>query len=284
MIEAAETSGCVLATAHNNRHDPMNRLARACVESGLIGAPTFALQVLTNPGGNIIATAWRHKLAMGGVLLDVAVHTGYELEYIAGEVETITAQAQLVQTHREGAEFDGTAVSVDPDAEDCFSALLTFTNGAQGQWTGHFASFGESMFKRLITGTEGTVDCPSGRSGQPVVVHRRGLAISEDALVRNLPDYSLNHIETVLFGERPGAYQLESAVTDRKLIAAELHDFAEAVRTGRSPETDAQSGLRAIALIYGVLESSLAGRTVTMDDILDGSLHAYQDRVEAATM
>ncbi len=36
MVESASQTGRVLATAENNRHDPMNRLAKACLEAGLI--------------------------------------------------------------------------------------------------------------------------------------------------------------------------------------------------------------------------------------------------------
>ena len=282
MIEAAEAAGRVLATAENNRRDPMNRLARACIDGGLIGTPNFILQLLINPGGRIIATAWRHRLAMGGVLLDVAIHTAYEIEALVGEVETIAGQAQLVQTDRCGKEYDGTEVAVEADAEDCFSAVLGLANGCRGQWTGHFASPGETMFKRLVVGSEGTLSCPSSRSGRPVEVRRGEELLTGDTLLAELLDYSLNPIETALFGERPSSYQLEPVVTDRKLIAAELHDFAEAVRTDRAPESDGRTGLRAVGLIYGVLESSLAGRTVAVAEVLDGSLHAYEDRVEAA--
>lgn len=284
MIEAADAAGRVLATAENNRRDPMNRLARACIEGGLIGTPNFILQLLINPGGRIIATAWRHRLAMGGVLLDVAIHTAYEIEALVGHVETISGQAQLVQTDRAGKEYDGTEVAVEADAEDCFSAVLGLANGCRGQWTGHFASPGETMFKRLVVGSEGTLSCPSSRSGRPVELRRGDELLTGDALLAELPEYSLKPIESALFGERPSSYQLESVVTDRKLIAAELHDFAEAIRSGRAPESDGRTGLRAAGLIYCVLESSLAGRVVSVSEVLDGSLHAYQDRVEAAAV
>jgi len=284
MIEAADATGRVLATAENNRRDPMNRLARACIDGGLIGTPNFILQLLINPGGRIIATAWRHRLAMGGVLLDVAIHTAYEIEALVGHVETICGQAQLVQVDRAGKEYDGTEVAVEADAEDCFSAVLGLTNGCRGQWTGHFASPGETMFKRLVVGSEGTLSCPSSRSGRPVEVRRGEEVLTGETLLAELPEYSLNPIESALFGERPSSYQLEAVVTDRKLIAAELYDFAEAVRSGRAPESDGRTGLRAVGLIYGVLESSLAGRSVSVSEVLDGSLHEYQDRVEAATV
>ncbi len=282
MVDAAVRSGRKLAVAENNRHDPMNRLARACIDGGLIGDPHFALQLSIMPGGGIVATAWRHRLAMGGVLLDVAIHQAYMLEYLLGPLESVCARAQLVQGERHGKEFDGTEVDVQVDAEDAFSALLEFAGGAQGHWTVHFASVGEGAFRRLVLGTAGTLDAPSDRSGQPVVVRCGDGQLSGDDLRAQLGNYCLPEIETRLFGERPARYELEGVATDRKLIAAEVYDLVAAIRSGGAPEADGAQGLRAIAIIYAVLESALCGRSVRVEEVLGGSLHAYQDMVEAA--
>jgi len=284
IVEAVQRTGRVLATAENNRHDPMNRLAKACLEGGLIGAPNFVLQVAISPGGNIIATAWRHRLAAGGVLLDVPVHVGYILEYLLGPLQSVAAQAQLVQSERGGEEYDGKAVKVKVDAEDCFSAVLQFQGSVQGHWTSYFASTGETMFKRLILGNEGTLNLPSDRSGRSVEVCRGGEMLTGDALLAQLPDYHLNEIETRLFGERPASYSLEGSATDRKLLAAEIYDFVDAIRNDRPPEVDGPTGLRSVAIIYAILESALSHRSVAVEEVMKGSLHAYQDMVEGAEL
>lgn len=284
MVEAAERTGRVLATAENNRRDPMNRLTRACLDAGLIGAPNFALQLQVSPGAGIIATAWRHRRAMGGVLLDVAIHVGYILDYLLGPIETVCARAQLTQALRHGRDVYGNEVQVEVDAEDCFSANLRFAGGTQGHWTSHFGSMGETLFRRLIVGAEGTLDAPADRSGRSPQVRRGGEMLTGEALVAHLPDYHLNEIETRLFGERPACYALAGPVLDRKLQAAQMHDFVHAVRTGRQPEADGVVGLRSIANIYAALESAHCGRTVTLAQVLDGRLHAYQDTVEASAL
>ena len=66
MVEAAQRTGRVLATAENMRCDPMNRLGRACINAGLIGHPNFGLQLSIHAGGGILGTSWRHRLGMGG--------------------------------------------------------------------------------------------------------------------------------------------------------------------------------------------------------------------------
>ncbi|NQT88139.1 Gfo/Idh/MocA family oxidoreductase, partial [bacterium] len=265
----------------NNRRSPVNRLARAVLDAGLIGTPNFVLNTLINPANRIIATVWRHRLAQGGVLLDVGIHDGYILEALLGPIKRVTANAQLVQARREGKEFTGKDAAVDVDSEDCFSAVLEFSNGAQGHWTIHFASAGETMFKRLILGSEGTLDLPGDRSGKSLGVRRGSETLADEQLLAALPGYHLNDIETRLFGERPASFDLEGPVTDRKLIAAEVHDFVEAIRQGRAPEADGQRGLRSVALIMAILESAHAGRPVSISEVLDGSLHTYQDTIEA---
>lgn len=282
MIQAAKSAGRVLATAENNRRDPMNRLARACIDAGIIGLPNFMVNEHVGSAEGIIATAWRHQLAMGGVIVDVAIHMGYIMEALLGPIEAVTAQAWLTRKVREGSEYDGTPVRVEVDSEDAFCALVEFGMGAHGQWSGHFASPGETAFKRLIVGSEGTVNCAPDRSGRGVEVRRGKETLAGEALLECLPDYRLNEIETRLFGDRPGSYALQGVETDRKLIAAELWDFADAIGSGRAPEVDGVTGLRGLAIIYAVLESALAGRTVLLEEVLAGSVRAYQDTVDAA--
>ena len=49
-----------------------------------------------------------------------------------------------------------------------------------------------------------------------------------------------------------------------------------------TPEAARATGLRAVAIIYAILESALAGRAVQLDEVLSGELRAHQDTVEAA--
>jgi predicted dehydrogenase len=139
------------------------------------------------------------------------------------------------------------------------------------------------MRHRLIMGREGTMSVPGERSGHPPRVQRGDEELPRDALVEAVPDWSLREIEAKLFGsERPSSYSLSGTETDRKLIAAEMHDFAEAVCSGRAPEADGAVGLRSVALVASALESATAGRAVTVDEVLAGDIHAWQDTLEAA--
>ena len=45
---------------------------------------------------------------------------------------------------------------------------------------------------------------------------------------------------------------------------------------GQGPETDGEEGLHDLAAAYGILESSLAGRAVALEEVLAGRVDAYQ--------
>ena len=50
------------------------------------------------------------------------------------------------------------------------------------------------------------------------------------------------------------------------------------------PAADGETGLRSVAIIYAIMESALSRRSVTVQEVFDGSLHAYQDMVETAEL
>ena len=94
------------------------------------------------------------------------------------------------------------------------------------------------------------------------------------------PDYRLDAVTAALFGgERLVSYETPWAVTDANLLAIELADFAHAITTGTAPETDGEQGLRSLAIAYGFLEADALGRTVTVDELINGVGIPYQDAI-----
>jgi predicted dehydrogenase len=60
LIDAAKKSGAVLATAENYRRDPTNRLAKAVIDSGVLGDIHLMMQTAIGGNDRIIITPWRH--------------------------------------------------------------------------------------------------------------------------------------------------------------------------------------------------------------------------------
>ena len=71
------------------------------------------------------------------------------------------------------------------------------------------------------------------------------------------------------------------SVVDSGYLAVEIDDFADAVLTGRPPEVDGRGGERPLAVVLAILESGETGNAVRVDDVLDGTLHSYQDSIDA---
>ena len=281
IVEAASRSGRTLAVAENNRRDPMNRLLQHVCDSGLIGRPHLVVQLQITSGRGVLGSPWRHRLAEGGLALDIGIHLGYVLEAVMGPIETVFATSQRIWPEREWPGEGGAPRSIPAESDDVFAATLTFASGAQGVWVMHFGSVGSGQWQRSVLGDRGTAEGPRDRSGQPVRVRLDGETLEGDALLSRLPGFHLNRPESGLFGERPGSYSYEYPETDRKLIAAEVADFIEAVRREREPEVPGELGLRSVAVVYALLESAAAGRPVRVQDVLSGAVHEFQDRVEA---
>jgi len=128
----------------------------------------------------------------------------------------------------------------------------------------------------------GALFAPGDRNGQAVVLQLEGQKLEGDAILELLPNFKMSEITARVFGEQMVTYDPREYNPDTKHMAIEMHDFAEAVLTGGKPEVDGYLGMTAVAAIYGVFESGIAGRPVTMDEMLSGAVDAYQQDIDAA--
>ena len=63
-------------------------------------------------------------------------------------------------------------------------------------------------------------------------------------------------------------------------FALNQFDWLQAIRDEREAETSGREGLRDLAASFAVLESSLALRTVAVDEVLHGELREYQRPID----
>ena len=112
--------------------------------------------------------------------------------------------------------------------------LITFANGALGQWTDHYAGHGLPFGHRMVFGTRGSIAAPGDRNGKPVrLTLDDGTDICDERVLEYAPSYRLSPVAADLFGdERPWTYDLDFPVIDRKLLALEYHELASCVRSG----------------------------------------------------
>ena len=296
---AAEGTDAVLSVAENYRRDPMNRLAKALLDAGAIGTPRLLIQHAVGGGDRMLISVWRHQKDESGLILDVGVHYADMMEYLLGDIETVYAQTRLYERIRKnpiaGRDVPGSGpagvygrwqkqmpAEFEVTAEDAAYATLGFKNGVVGQYIEDHAGHGQGGWSRQIHGSRGSMSLPGDRSGRPIVLHLEGRDAMEGEEVLDLvPDFRLDAATADLFGgDRLGRYTFPFEEIDRKVIAVEYADFAGAIAGDRPAEVDIGQGARSVAVSYAILESGVAGRLVTIEEVLTGQVDAYQRDID----
>jgi hypothetical protein len=102
------------------------------------------------------------------------------------------------------------------------------------------------------------------------------------AILDHAPDYRLDPAAAALFSEaRAWRYDLPFAEIDARLLALELIEFGACIAGQTTPEVDGATGRRDVALVNAVLESGRLGRAVTLAEVLEGGVDAYQREIDA---
>lgn len=295
---AAQHSNRVVSVAENYRRDPINRLAKALLQAGVIGQPRLFMQQTIGGGNLMVISVWRHQKDQSGVLLDVGVHFTDMMEYFLGEIDTVYAQTRLHEPVRRNPVAEGKPPTANPSgvyarwqqqmpaqfeatAEDAAYVTLAFKSGAVGHYLEDHAGHGEGLWNRQIYGSAGSMTLPNDRSGGVISLNLEGQAISGEKVLDLVPDFQLDEVTTALFGaDRLWRYGLPFAQTDRKIIAIEYADFATAITTGQPVEVGVDQGARSVAVSYAMLESGRSGQPLKVEAVLNESVGDYQRDID----
>ena len=280
LVDSARHAKRKLAVAENYRRDPINRLAKALIDTGAIGKPCLMVQSSSGSGEHVIITPWRHLKRACGIVVDMGVHYTDLLEYFLGPLVSVEGMNAVVDRSRLGA--DGLVYPAD--AEDLSVGMARFASGAIASWLLNLAGRGAGHFQRAIYGTGGSLVIPVDRSGRPLeLTVRQGgkdIVVTQEEQLRLVSDFKLDATTAALFGdERLSHYVFEFADIDANLLAIEYADFCDAIMADHAPEVDGEQGLRALALVYGFLESERIGRSVSADELVSGAVAVYQDEL-----
>ncbi len=290
LIDAAHKSGAVLATAENYRRDPTNRLAKAVIDSGLLGDIHLMMQTSIGGSDRIIITPWRHFKDKGAIGLDMGAHFTDIVQYYFGDFATAYGKgfiAEPIRRRQEKPEMQTEAYikrfleipeQITATGEDSFIANYTMESGLPVQMTYIASGPGKGWGQRSVHGRNGSLEIFNDRTGKAPILHTAEGSITGQELADKI-GFKLDTLTDKLYGGV--SYQLDWAETDSGLLAIEIHDFAEAITEGRPPEVDGMGGLTAVASVLAVYESGLAGRAVSMDEVMDRRISAYQDEIDA---
>lgn len=280
MIDAADRTGMILATGENYRRGGANRLARAVLDADLLGTVHLMREVRIGGDSKVIISKWRHMKATGAIGLDMAIHYADIIEYLLGPVDRVWGRGIIAEPLRFPA--DGGDVIV-ADGEDSILASMRTRSNVDVQLAYLPSGPGIHFSERTVHGTGGSLSIPPDRTDGDVVVTLGDRVLSGAELVDAVGDHlRLSEATIAVLGpEGTGGKGAPWSVVDSGYLAVEIDDFVDAVLSGRAPEVDGMGGMRALAVVLAILESGVSGREVTVDEVLDGTVHVYQDSIDA---
>ncbi|MCC7372480.1 MAG: Gfo/Idh/MocA family oxidoreductase [Chloroflexi bacterium] len=269
MVQAAHRANRQLAVAEHARYIRQARLGAWVVGRGDLGTPQLLSWPsigtrLWSPDRWVGNASWRHRrlIGAGGVSLDIGPHVFHRVRALCGEVETVSALARILEPVRYLRDAGGEILdTAEADADDAFMALTTFASGAIGQLSHSFAGHGEPLI-------------PAG----PAVFGSRG-SLNGDRLTLDGQEPTTLDAHWERHGAADAARVFPRGQSDP--FGLLIGDWLAAIRENRPAETSGDECLRDLAASFAIVESSLAGRPVTLGDVLDGTVDAYQRDLDA---
>ena len=219
MVEAAARAGRTLMVGHNIRYGRAAREATARLDRGDIGEPV-ALEIHYSADNVQKGTHAGWRFEPGAVPLLPMMQLGIHAVDVA---HLLVGPVREVNAHAR-------SVLTQPGVDDAVAGLLVFESGLVGTVVSTYCT--PDLFQVRLSGTEGVL------------------------LIDWIP-----HRLTVLprgnATEAPDVYDYGAFAGED--IERELEAFADAVRSGRPPETDGPAGVAALAVVEAMAESARLG-------------------------
>jgi predicted dehydrogenase len=232
------------------------------VLGGGIGAGVWS------PNLVIAETPWRHekRRAGGGPVIDLGVHRFDVLRYVCGPIVTVSGLVRTFEPQRVLRDLAGGEHGRFPsDVEDAAFAQLAFANGAIGQYVFSWGAHGEQFH------------LPGGR----LIWGSRGSLVGRQLTLDGGEQHDVVELFRARAPELHARYFPFGLDDDPYGMAPEQLDFFRAIAESRQTEVSGREGLRDLAIAYAVIESSVAGRPVTVDEVERGAVDAYQREIDA---
>lgn len=288
MMESAERNKRLLSIAENFRRDPSARLVNHLLKKGIIGNPYLATFHQLSGGDAVFITPWRHLKDRGGMVLDMGVHYTDMIRYQLGDIDEVYGDVRLVESvrkkplstghHNEFYRLRHEAMMDEypATAEDVSVASMRLKSGIVVNWIvgigGNGGCGGEMIF-----GDKGCLSGFGTRGGSTTLKRTGQDDVSYEELTNSADDFELEPLAAHFFPDKMTGDNI-----DFRLLALEYREFAEAILNGRNLEVDGVEGMKDVAAIYAIFESSIAGRAVKMSEVESGELYTYQEGIESA--
>ena len=254
LAAAAEERGLVVSVISQHRFDPASVVVYDAATKGELGRLTSGIASIAWWRGQDYydLADWRGtwELDGGGAAMNQGVHTIDLLLWMFGEPVDVSARTATLAHDR-------------IEVEDTLVATITFASGALAVIHATTAAFPNVGTRLQVHGSKGSA------------------VIEEDQLLffsSSASDQQGNQAATVVPAEelRGNPRALDSFVVGH---ARQYEDVVAAIKDGRPPLVRVTDALLALAVVRALYLSATLGRTVTIAEVLDGSL----DDVEVRT-
>jgi predicted dehydrogenase len=277
MIEVAAQNGTFTATAENCRRTPGQRTVRwALNEGGIIGAPRmfFAQSAGWQDPTEIGGWHWRlgKVFSGGGMVMDSGAHMMDTIRYFFGDAERVYAEVRQIDERFANHPEDGKVPSCH---EDTWVAVITFKSGVVGTWSWTVAAPANRFLNVAFYGSEGVIR-DYGDVFHPFTAGDRGDVEKLDGTKYTIGELREMYLETLSDDEQERLFPF--GIEDG--FALEVYDFINAIKDNRHPEVDGWTGLQAKAIAIAIYESGACGEAVSIADVLDGTVNAYQKEID----
>lgn len=236
MIDECKRAGVALSVNFLKRHMSNSRKAKELFDTGIIGEVIYILvdergfkpeSYWTDGWSGRVKTDWRRsrQKAGGGILIMNAIHTIDVLRYITG-LEPIWISA-LTDT-----------VSSDVEVEDTVAAVMKLDNGAMMTVLSTSSLVGPGNRKTTIHGKFGQIEL-----SDPIKVFT-------------------TRTDTEFAAEEWAEVQ---APNDELAYAPYLKATCRAILDGKEVPISGTEGLKTLAVVTGVYESSKTGKPITLE-------------------
>lgn len=234
MNEAARDAGITLGVVSQHRFDESSEFLLAAIKAGRLGrilqCDAYVKWHRTDeyygrPGKG----SW--EVEGGGALINQAIHQVDLIRWLMGPVQDVCGAWQLGAAHQ-------------IESEDNLSAVLRFANGATGVIQASTAFWPGYPERIEIHGTNGTAIVTGDRLTTWDVRDDRG-------------------------STPPISQQAASGASDPMAISLEpferqFKDFADAIRTGRTPAVSGRDGLVALEMVDAIYRACRTGERQTI--------------------
>nr|WP_241779808.1 Gfo/Idh/MocA family oxidoreductase [Streptomyces natalensis] len=264
--------------AEDHRRTAAIRTTRWLVhETGLIGTPELIQAQRVRYEPNPTRTGWRTQRALGGGgwAIDNGAHLIDSLAYIVGPLSSVTAVAKRL--HNTPVFHANGDTRID-EREDFLSALMTFESGTTGIFSCVSSLPHADDFSFALRGTTGAIVDDGGQLFHAPLpearVHARG------GNRRSLRDFHKDFLASL----SPREHEKYFPFGLTHGFAIECAEFLLAIRDGAQVEIGADTALNTLATSLAFYESAIAGRTVSVTEVLNGSLSEYQKTIKVGPL